>query len=45
MAEKVHEVHPFIYRYMTHLNKDEDPELARLGAERAKQRREQQVPR
>ena len=45
MAEKVHEIHPFIYRYMTHLNKDEDPELARLGAERAKQRREQQVPR
>lgn len=39
MAEKVGDVHPFIYRYMTHLNKGEDLELARLGAERAKQRR------
>ena len=39
MVEQVSEVHPFVTRYMTHLNKSEDEQLARLGAEIAKQRR------
>lgn len=43
MAEQVEQVHPFVTRVMTFLSQDEDQELARLGAERAKQLREEKL--
>lgn len=39
IVEQVEEVHPFITRYMKFLNTDDNAELARLDAERAKEQR------
>ncbi len=43
IVEQVEEVHPFITRYMKFLNTDDNAELARLDAERAKEKRLQAI--
>jgi thymidylate synthase ThyX len=42
MVRLVEEVHPHITRVMRFMNQSENPELARLGAERARQQRDAQ---